>query len=122
MNRELAIDSIMCKRETMIEDMVNLFLEADVDQSGTVSWEEFQTYLQDEKIKAYFMALELDMTSVVKIFDLLDNDATGELELVEFVEGCIKLRGNAKMVDFAALQLDQSKMNDKLDFMHPVMR
>merc|ERR1711896_41227 len=102
--------------------MVALFLEADADGSGSVTWEEFHAYLQDEKIKAYFMALELDMSSVVRIFDLLDVDATGELELVEFVEGLIRLRGDAKMVDMWALQKDNAKMSDQLDFMHPMIR
>merc|ERR1719486_1201968 len=108
MNRELAIDSVMAHRENMIEDMVALFLEADEDKSGTVSWDEFEGYLQDEKIKAYFMALELDMNSVVKIFELLDTEKNGELDLVQFVEGCIQLRGNAKMVD--------------MSIMHPIKR
>jgi len=123
MNRELAIDSHMAKRETMIEDMVALFLEADEDRSGTLTFEEFQCYLQDEKIKAYFMALELDMSSVVKIFDLLDTDATGELELFEFVEGCISLRGNAKMVDISIMQKEYSNMMDKFDLdLRPMIR
>ena len=51
----MAIDSVISQKETMIEDMISLFLEADLDKSGTVSWVEFQGYLQDEKIKAYFM-------------------------------------------------------------------
>ena len=52
------------------------------------------------------MSLELDMSSVVKIFDLLDVDKTRELELVAFVEGCIKLRGGAKVVDLSILHQD----------------
>lgn len=122
MNRELAIDSVIVKRESMIEDMVALFLEADSDQSGTVSWEEFKLYLQDEKIKAYFMALELDMTSAMKIFELLDADRTGELELVEFVEGCIALRGTAKMVDFAVMQREYKGIGEKVDIIYPIIR
>jgi hypothetical protein len=119
MNRELAADQVMAKRDAMIQDMVGLFLEADEDKSGTVSWDEFQVYLQDEKIKAYFMSLDLDMGSVCKIFDLLDTGNKGELELVEFVEGCINLRGTAKMVDLSILQQSYAEMMDKVDLMQP---
>merc|ERR1719181_1449732 len=100
--------------------MIHLFLEADEDKSGTVSWDEFQMYLQDEKIKAYFMALELDMTSVMKIFDLLDTSGDRELELHEFVEGCIQLRGNAKMVDMSIMKKDIHKTISKIEdkFLH----
>lgn len=114
MNRELATDCVISKRETMIEDMVALFIEADVDKSNTVSWEEFKYYIQDEKIKAYFMALELDMNSVVKIFELLDTAYTGELDLLQFVEGCIQLRGNAKMVDMTIMKRDYHAMLDEI--------
>merc|ERR1711976_331555 len=101
---------------------VALFAEADVDKSGTVTWEEFQGYFRDEKIKAYFMALELDMTSAHKIFDLLDHDQSGELELVEFVEGCIQLRGNAKMVDISILQEGAKELSDNVDSVHTLIR
>merc|ERR1712182_192861 len=99
----------------LMEDMIALFIEADSDKSNTVSWHEFQGYLQDEKIKAYFMALELDMNSVVKIFELLDTENKGELDLVQFVEGCIQLRGNAKMVDMSIMQNDYSVMLKRLE-------
>merc|ERR1719359_926876 len=59
-NRELAVNEILSQQEHMIEDMVNLFLEADVDHSGSLSIGEFQKYVENEKIKAYFMALDLD--------------------------------------------------------------
>jgi hypothetical protein len=104
MNRELAIDTVMTDREDMIEGMVNLFMEADSDNSGSISWREFERYIQDEKIKAYFMALDLDISSVEKIFRLLDEDSNESLGLIEFVEGCIKLRGTAKMVDITLMK------------------
>jgi len=110
MNRELVIDSVMAQRESMIADMVSLFLEVDPNRSVKVTWDEFLYYVRDEKIKAYFMFLELDTSSAVKIFDLLDVEQTGEVELGVFIEGCIKLRGNAKVVDFSIMHNDIKHM------------
>merc|ERR1719188_947840 len=52
------------------------FREADLDQSGTLSWEEFRRHLEDPKVKAYFQALELDVSQAHVLFDLLDTDAS----------------------------------------------
>mmetsp|Transcript_92157 Transcript_92157/g.173695 ORF Transcript_92157/g.173695 Transcript_92157/m.173695 type:complete len:131 (+) Transcript_92157:3-395(+) len=94
----------MKHKENMVKEMVQLFLEMDEDDSGTLTWDEFQEHLRDEKVKAYFMALDLDMTSVKRIYHHLDHGGKGVVTLHEFVEGCIRLRGTAKMVDITSLQ------------------
>jgi hypothetical protein len=120
MNRELAIDAAVKRRNHMISEMVAIFLEAgaenvpaeiDPDASleqclfdATVTWEQFQANLEDEGMKAYFMALDLDTASLEKIFRLLDVDDSGTLDLEELVDGCIRLRGSAKNVDISMLE------------------
>merc|ERR1711971_178650 len=94
---------------------MGLFMEADTDRSGTLSWDEFLEFVGDEKIMAYFMALDLDMSSAGKIFHLLDKEKIGELELETFVDGCIKLRGSAKMVDIATVQAQNTKLMEVVD-------
>lgn len=121
MNRELAIDAVMKKREVMVKEMVQLFLEMDQDESGTLTWDEFQDHLRDEKIKAYFMALDLDMTSVRRIFHLLDSHERGRVTLHEFVEGCIRLRGAAKMVDITMLNEQVKSLTTVLHRIERVM-
>jgi len=116
MNRQLAIDAAMRKRENMISEMVDIFLEAGIEslephgEDGNetrvleVSWDQFQERLCDEGMKAYFMALDLDMTSLRKIFLLLDTRQAGKLDLEVFINGCIRLQGSAKMVDISTLE------------------
>jgi len=55
-------------------------------------------------MKAYFMALDLDLASLNKIFKLLDVEKKGKVDLERFVDGCIRLRGVAKMVDMSILE------------------
>jgi len=114
-NRELAVNEIMNQQEHMTEGMVSLFLEADDDQSGTLSMEEFHGYMNNEKIIAYFRALELDMSDAERIFMILDADNTGQIELMEFVHGCIRLRGTAKIIDAEAVQMGVDALIVKMD-------
>merc|ERR1712039_70666 len=99
MNRDLAVDKVLTAYEKTLEDVLHIFLEMDADHSGDISWSEFEYYLSDERVKAYFMSLDLDMTSAHKIFEVLDCRKTGSIPLIDFVEGCINLRGAAKMID-----------------------
>mmetsp|Transcript_9489 Transcript_9489/g.15361 ORF Transcript_9489/g.15361 Transcript_9489/m.15361 type:complete len:93 (-) Transcript_9489:26-304(-) len=57
----------------------------------------------------------LDMSSIEKIFDLLDQEKTGELSVHDFVEGCIRLRGAAKMIDISVMQADYAAMLDQFE-------
>jgi len=110
MNREIAIDAAITNRESIIKEIVDLFHEADRDHSGTLSWDEFEDYIQDERIKAFFMALDLDMSSAHQIFDLIDTSQDGQLDIHEFVQGCIDLRGSAKKVDISILSKERADM------------
>uniref|UniRef100_A0A7S2Q899 EF-hand domain-containing protein n=1 Tax=Zooxanthella nutricula TaxID=1333877 RepID=A0A7S2Q899_9DINO len=79
------------------------FREADVDRSGTLSWNEFKTHLASPTVKAYFQALDLDVSHAHLLFTLLDEDGNDEVSLDEFLNGCMRLRGEAKSVDLNML-------------------
>lgn len=112
LDRELATDNALRERSKLIQEIVGLFLEADADHTGTLSWDEFETFLQDDEVRAYFVTLDLDMSSLHKIFTLLDQNGSGELDLSEFIEGCVRLKGTAKTIDIVLLRAEINK------FMH----
>lgn len=61
------------------------------------------------------MSLGLDTNSIAKIYDLLDADGSGSVDLDEFVTGCIAFRGEAKAVDINILQAEHTVMLSKID-------
>jgi len=103
MAREIAVDLAMAKKETLVKEIVEAFMEADQDKSGSLSWAEFHEYLADEKVQAYFMSFDIDVSCAEKIFNLIDTDQTGEVDLEEFVIGCLNYRGHAKSVDMTIM-------------------
>merc|ERR1711920_266120 len=80
-------------------DIKEFFQQADTDQSGQLSWDEFRTHLEDDHVKAYFQTLDLDIRKAHVLFDLLDTDKNGEVGIDEFLDGCLRLKGQAKALD-----------------------
>jgi len=85
--------------ENYLHRINGFFKQADVDHTGTLSWEEFKKQLEDPKTQSYFQALELDVSQAPVLFDLLDADGSGAVTVEEFVEGCVRLRGQARSID-----------------------
>lgn len=90
------------------------FSEADTDQSGLLSWEEFELYLADPHVKAYFQALELDVSQAHVLFKLLDVDESNQVGLEEFFDGCMKLKGGARSIDVNMLLYESGKVSNRL--------
>merc|ERR1712066_1182968 len=80
-----------------------VFIELDANQSGSLSLEEFEKHIEDEKIIAYLRSRGIDISQVRTLFTLLDVDQTGDVDMDEFVNGVIRLKGGATSMDLAVL-------------------
>merc|ERR1719272_2125445 len=99
-----------------VAEVCRVFQEADTDSSGGITRVEFETYVTDPRIQAYFKFIQLDLEAfgVDRLFSLLDFDGGGDIELAEFVVGCSKFRGMAKSLDLAALHHDVKRIRRAL--------
>jgi len=88
------------------------FAEADHDRSGRLTWDEFEAYLGNDKVKAYFQTLELDVSEAHVLFKLLAGDDE-EVSIDEFCDGCMRLKGKARSIDVNLLIYQTEKMIDK---------
>mmetsp|Transcript_125374 Transcript_125374/g.234476 ORF Transcript_125374/g.234476 Transcript_125374/m.234476 type:complete len:214 (-) Transcript_125374:37-678(-) len=110
----------MIKRElsrlsVFSRDVEDLFIAADKDGSDSLSWQELKTHMQDPKVKAYFQALEFDVHQAHNLFKLLDIDGNDQVTLQEFLEGCIRLRGQARSIDLALVLQNQQQLRKQFD-------
>jgi len=94
-DRELVRQADQKKTSTKLRLLTKLFHELDQDNTGVLTLAEFQEYAQTEELRALFTLLEMDCSHPELIFKLLDVDENGELEIVEFVMGCVALKGGA---------------------------
>jgi len=113
-DREFMIQEEMAQKNEFMQVMQEVFDELDSNQSGALSLEEFERHINDEKIIAYMSQLGLDVSQIRTLFKLLDADRTGEVDLEEFVSGCLRLRGGAKNLDLAILTYQVEFLVDHL--------
>eukprot|EP00927_Polykrikos_kofoidii_P082170 TRINITY_DN80_c0_g1_i2.p1 TRINITY_DN80_c0_g1~~TRINITY_DN80_c0_g1_i2.p1 ORF type:complete len:784 (-),score=171.80 TRINITY_DN80_c0_g1_i2:322-2406(-) len=113
-DRDIMIQQEAAHEKRYTRNMKNFFHEADKDGSGLLSWNEFDEYLKDPDVKAYFSALELDVSQARALFMLLDVDDTNEIGIDEFVEGCMHLKGSAKSIDVHMILLENERLIAKL--------
>lgn len=74
--------------------------------------------MEDVDVKTYFEALELSIDDVWTFFRLLDGDDGQEIDVEEFIYGCMRLRGEAKALDLAKLMHSHAWLaKQQVDFM-----
>lgn len=103
-DRDLMVQKEMEHKGEFVGLMQQVFNELDSNNSGALSLEEFEKHIEDDKIMAYLRTLEIDVSQVRTLFTLLDVDNTGEVDIDEFVGGCMRLRGGATSMDLAVLK------------------
>jgi len=80
-----------------------VFAELDVNENGEVSITELEQKMKDPAINAYFAALGVNMHQACQLFSTLDADQPGSIDIDEFTNGCLRLKGEATSVDMAIL-------------------
>jgi len=110
LDRDLLVQEHMEKTSARAGILRKLFREADTDNSNTVSLAEFQDHLQNDEVVAHLKVLELDIFEVRGLFQLLDINQKGEVDIDEFVVGMMRLKGGAKGVDVASLIYENRKV------------
>merc|ERR1719191_1134375 len=103
-DKELVVLEEMESKGEFISMMQQVFEELDTNDSGALSMQEFEKHIEDEKLTAFLKSFDLDVSQVRTLFTLLDVDRTGEVDLDEFVSGCMRLKGGAKSLDMAILK------------------
>eukprot|EP00928_Gymnodinium_smaydae_P026922 TRINITY_DN20981_c0_g4_i1.p1 TRINITY_DN20981_c0_g4~~TRINITY_DN20981_c0_g4_i1.p1 ORF type:complete len:713 (-),score=113.89 TRINITY_DN20981_c0_g4_i1:167-2305(-) len=113
-DRQHIVDDELNKLNSYTKEIKEFFKDADTDCSGTLSWDEFNTYLRDDKVKAYFQTLALDISQAHVLFTLLDLDGSDSVSVEEFVDGCVRLKGEAKSIDVNMLLHQVEKLLHKV--------
>merc|ERR1719223_2542238 len=65
----------------------------------TISRDNFELIMNEEDIRARMEDLEISVTSSAKLFDILDSNGSGAVDVVELTEGLMSLRGPADKGD-----------------------
>lgn len=98
-----------------------IFARVDTHSTGVMTLWDFEEALETEDIQACFAALDLDITDAFDLFKLIDNDVDGQVEVQEFIEGCLRFRGPATSMDIAQLDASNKMLSKKMNHILSVL-
>merc|ERR1719324_1495386 len=99
------------KREDQTKKLNELFILADTDGSQSVSREEFHSMLLNPDVIALLRSLEIHIWDAEDLFDILDVDDSGSMDIKEFFEGFSRVKGTAHGKHLLKLHYDILREN-----------
>eukprot|EP00747_Dinoflagellata_sp_TGD_P177361 gnl/TRDRNA2_/TRDRNA2_226007_c0_seq1.p1 gnl/TRDRNA2_/TRDRNA2_226007_c0~~gnl/TRDRNA2_/TRDRNA2_226007_c0_seq1.p1 ORF type:complete len:111 (-),score=20.68 gnl/TRDRNA2_/TRDRNA2_226007_c0_seq1:37-369(-) len=70
--------------------------------------------MENDKFVAFFEAMDLHTDDAWGLFKLMDQDESLTIEVDEFVEGCLKLKGSSKNLDFSQMVQESRWLRKRL--------
>mmetsp|Transcript_70869 Transcript_70869/g.163849 ORF Transcript_70869/g.163849 Transcript_70869/m.163849 type:complete len:584 (-) Transcript_70869:288-2039(-) len=98
------------RRQMVFNQLREIFEEADVDASGTLTLEEVLQATNRTEVYNKLKMIDFPVDDPEQIFNLLDFDGCGELTIEEFITGCIRMKGPAKSKDLLVAQVAVNTM------------
>jgi len=99
----------------MLHHVKALFQSADASKKGCLDWEDFKGIADNPQMLEFFRAIDVDPAQAQAVFQLLDADESGQIDLDEFLNGCLCLHGPAKAIDISTLRYELRIMAKRLD-------
>lgn len=114
-DRENVIQAQLQDKHRFIETLKEMFEDWDENGDGKCSYHEFTKHLDDETTQALLSSLEIEGRDAVALFEMLDTDNSGGVDLQEFVTGCITMRGGSKAIHVEKIANIVQILQDKVD-------
>ncbi|CAJ1360797.1 unnamed protein product, partial [Effrenium voratum] len=95
-DHELNLQMVAAERAKYFRAVKRLFAQLDKDQDGGITAKEFEIALETPALMHVFDALELSVEDAWALFRTLDSDGDSRVGPLEFLEGCLRLKGAAR--------------------------
>ncbi|CAE7814748.1 PPR10 [Symbiodinium sp. CCMP2456] len=102
-----AVQNMMANKEMHLKKIRALFSQLGNEESGVITFGQFESKIHSPEVREYFETLGLDVEDAWSFFKLLDRDGGGSVEVAEFLKGCLRFRGQARAIDIGQLLHDQ---------------
>ncbi|CAE7729046.1 CACNA1G [Symbiodinium pilosum] len=103
------VQSILANKEAHKQKVGQLFNQLGAaDETSGITFAMFEEKINSPEVREYFSAMGLDIWDAWTFFKLLDVDGGGEIEVEEFLMGCLRLRGQASAMDIQRIIHEQN--------------
>lgn len=103
------------KRQQLAEldKLRQIFVSADEDGSQNIDRNEFVQMSALPEVKEAFDSMELPLDEPEVLFDILDEEAAGELQVDAFILGAMKMKGPPNSMDMKAMAVSVKGINSR---------
>ncbi|CAJ1328296.1 unnamed protein product [Effrenium voratum] len=100
------------RHRSRIEQLFHTF--DGIEKDGAITLSEMEHFFDHEEVRAMFQSLDLTARDSWTLFKLLDEEGNGDINLPEFMDGCMRLRGPAKALDIACVMDESRRIKRKM--------
>lgn len=104
-------------RRNELEKLREIFMLADADYSGVLDLHEFITASQDPEVLSRLMQLEMPVEEATQLFQVMEGNGSRSLTMKEFIDGCTKLKGQARSKELMGVKAQADTMKKQLDLL-----
>merc|ERR1712135_247721 len=91
-----------------------LFTKFDVNNDDILTLDEFEDQLLNPEVQVTLAKLGLEVSEAKLFFQALDVDKSGDVEIDEFVMGCMNLKGKAQLIDIELAVNDTRRLAKRI--------
>lgn len=114
-DQDSVIREEMSRQEGCVDGMHKVFTALDTDLDGQLTIEEFEAAITDHRLVTYLSVLGLEVNDAQAVYCLIDHDKTGDVDIEEFIVGCLRLKGEARSLDLAMIQMQNEWLVDRVE-------
>jgi len=108
---DMMINEQLKKKQSYLAKLAQAFEVMDESGDGTITYDEFESMMSNPDVKAYLSVLDLEVHETKTLFHLLDG-GDGQITYGEFIEGILRMKGQARSIDLICLQKDVSRLHE----------
>lgn len=109
-DRSRVIQEQLAMKKEYVAMVVQVYRETVADQAGYLSKAEFIARMDDPRMAEFASALEIGTVDLEHFFDVMSSHGRRSVDLASFVEGCIRLRGQARSMDVVEILMQQGRL------------
>jgi len=109
-DRQHKVAEVARNKQKYIDELRRVFRLIDQDGSNQITFKEFKRCVEHQEFQDYLAAFDLDIEAGEEIFHLLDANSDGTVTFEEFVQGCMRFRGQATAMDIASVRQDVKRL------------
>ncbi|CAJ1364859.1 unnamed protein product [Effrenium voratum] len=114
-DHELVLQNVVQEKAKYFRAVRRLFTQLDKNADGDVTAAEFELAINDPSLRSVFDALEINAADAWALFQQLDSDGNHHVDVDEFLEGCMLLKGPARSIDVVCIKRDVAGLRMRID-------